>query len=632
MTPLKLKTSPRLFISRDAADNLKDKLHSPFLQAHAQRVIEDADGLVRAKALPEWKGATYFKPTRTVASYFQCLTAAWALTHEMKYRKAALRHLGNMMTWNHISCEARSNTPPEVDMPFCLSYGEHCADIGIMYDLFRSDITPEEQKVFFDVLDRFYLSAALNCLDNPPWWANTVWSNWNAVCCGGMGIMALAFYEDRPECRKLIPFVEKSLGEYFKSYINNGGGCHEGTGYCNYGMNYSMRYLLSWESATGKKHPAFSIKELGKALYFLLDFTGLTFGDNDGWHPCGYSFMLAKRLNQPHAALTAATYLSKGIPTRGRVKRSDYNYRATNGDLLFAADFIPSLKEMQELERAHTKKKEPVARVYKGLGWAALSDDAAFPRLRLTARGGSNEVTGHGMADLLSFKCMVNGERMITDQYCGGQVSFTKRGTDLYGRSPASKSTLFVNGLGCHDGALCNSTEVVKGRNILGIRIDGSQIYLPRWAKLFIGRLFLMVDSAYWLVIDRVFDHDEVGQHWMEARFHTFADCKSGKDWVSLKSGKERMMMTFASLNKGIMQESRGMPSSPGPQTNIYRWMSAKSYQDNLLVTALNPGSKRLGLKVNKQQKVKGYTIEVTLPGGKTRTIRLTPTLKLQRT
>ena len=44
-----------------------------------------------------------------------------------------------------------------------------------------------------------------------------------------------------------------------------------------------------------------------------------------------------------------------------------------------------------------------------------------FPTLRLTARGGSSKVRGHGHIDLLSFKCMVNGERLITDQDGGGK-------------------------------------------------------------------------------------------------------------------------------------------------------------------------------------------------------------------
>ncbi len=620
-TVLEVKESPRLWVSQETAGNLGGKLHTPYLQEQAKRILDDADYLINARPIAEGEASAYQQGTRAIAGHLQCLTAAWVLTREAKYRAAAIRHLANLMNWDQISCEARPHTPKEPVMPFCLSYGEHAADIGLMYDLFRPDITPEEQQVFFDVLDRFYLKKALDCLEDAPWWANQWWSNWNAVCSGGMGMMALAFYEDRPEVRELIPFVEKSLGEYFKSYIKNGGGCHEGTGYWNYGMHYAMRYLLSWENATGRQHPAFEIEELITTLDFPLDFTGITFGDNDGWHPTGMFFMLANRLDKPYAALRAAAYLEEHPGKRsGEMERFT---RAATGDILYAADFIPFTKEMTKLRAAHAKEKEPVARVYKGLGWAALADDSAFPTLRLSARGGSSEITGHGQLDLLSFKCMVNGERMIESQSHKGYLSttFTSRGQDLYSRSAAANSTLFVDGLGCDENVVCDTTEILIANDLRGIRIDGSSIYLPRW-KGFIGRLLLMVENRYWLVIDAA------PGHIMESRFHTYADFTKGSDWVLLESGNEKMMMTLASMGEGVMQESFGMPATPQEQTKIFRWISPLA-GDNLHVAALNPGSEKLNLNLKKLSDG-GYAIEVKGPEGYQRTIELTSNLKLK--
>ena len=621
---LSVRESPRLWVSRDTALNLKDKLHSPLLRSHAQRIIEDADWLVEAKPIAQSEARSNQHGTRLIASHLQCLTAAWVLTREARYRAAAIRHLANLLNWKQISCEASPSTPADRRMFFCLSYGEHCADIGLMYDLFRPEITPEEQRVFFDVLDRFYLTEALRCVERPPWWAFKKWSNWNGVCAGGMGIMALAFYEDRPECRKLIPFVEKSLGEYFKSYIENGSGCHEGTGYWNYGMHYAMRYLLSWENATVQEHPAFRIKELGMSLHFPLDFTGLTFGDNDGWHPTGMFFMLAKRMNQPAAALRAAVHLPRYFE-RGRPAKRSRLGRVALGDNLYAADCIPTAEEIERLREAHAEEKEPVARVYKGLGWAALADDSAFPALRLSARGGSSKITGHGHIDLLSFKCMVNGERMIVDQSGGSRsVNFTGRGHHIYSRSAAAKSTLYVDGLPCYEGSVCKLTETVRDGDLHGIRIDGSGIYMPRWKRQFMGRLFLMVDNRYWLVMSAA------GGHRMESRFHTYADHERGDDWVSLKSGTERLTMTFAEIGGGVMQESSGMPTSPQRQTHIFRWMTARPSRGNLQVTALNPGAEKLGLKLSRE-KDGTFAVEVKGADGYRRTVRVTSRLELKK-
>jgi hypothetical protein len=625
---LKLRESPRLFISDKEA--LNSNLHSDYLKDSAKKVLSDADILIESTPIAEGEARTYLQGSRQIRANLSNLTGAWALTHEPKYRKAAIRYLGSLTNWNHISCEANGGTPPDRDMFFCLMYGEQAAEIGIMYDLFRPELTPEEKEVFFAVLNRFHLKEALDSLRRPPWWVNKEWSNWNGVCAGGMGIMALAFYDDIPEMRKLIPFVEESLGEYFKSYVKNGGGCHEGTGYWNYGMNYAMRYLLYWEHATGKEHPALKIKELGKSLHFPLDFNGLNFGDNDGWHPTGFFFMLSKRMNEPTAALKAAARLPEHVLLSKSKKRS--RRRPASADLIYAASAIPSTNKVEEFRASHMEKKVPVARVYEGLGWAMLADDEAFPSLRLTARGGTSEISGHGMLDLLSFKCRVNGKLMIADQIDGyNTVTFTKRGVDLYGRSAASKSTIFVDGLGCEEDVECGTTEVVRGDGLLGIRIDGSGVFMPFWQRrMFIGRLFLMVENRYWLVIDHIYSPAKHDRHWAESRFHTLAYDERGDDWVSLKVDDQQMMMTFASLGRAVMQESKGLPVAPKVQTTILRWMGANATSDNLHVTALNPGSEKLLVKVKKAADGKDYVIEVSGEDGYSRTISVTADLVLK--
>jgi hypothetical protein len=104
MKSLKVKDAPRLYVNADTAANLKDKLHSPYLKSYAEDVLEDADRLVRAKPLSEdlIQGRGYQSVTRPIDTHLQCLTAAWTLTHDAKYRKAALKHLGNLLTFNRI--------------------------------------------------------------------------------------------------------------------------------------------------------------------------------------------------------------------------------------------------------------------------------------------------------------------------------------------------------------------------------------------------------------------------------------------------------------------------------------------------------------------------------------------------
>jgi len=633
MARLKLKTHPRLYVTPAVVRDLRRRktYTHPYLQNVAEQVISDADWLTRIDPVPEDASRSYLQMGRWMESHLHCLTAAWVMTRDKRYREAGIKHLGGLLNFNHISCEAHCATPPDRKMPFCLTYGEQSAAIGLMYDIFRPDMTAEEQKCFFDVVDKFHMSEAVKCLTKPMWWVGKSWSNWNGVCSGGMGLMALAMYDDRPDARRLIPFVERSLKPYFKSYIKNGGGCPEGTGYWNYGMNYSMRYVLSWENAMGKAHPALKINELRKSLIFPLDFTGLTFGDNDGWGPTMFYFKLAKRLNHPYAALNAARRLPRG-PFRKPKRKRGLNYAARGSQLLYAVKEVPTMKQIERFEASSARKKTPVARIYDGMDWAILADDEVSPTLRMSVRGGETVVGGHSFVDLLNFRCRVNDQLMITDQADTGYLSttFGDRGADIYSRSPASKSTLFVDGLSCAEGAQCDKTEIVKGRHVVGVRIDATSAIWRHMPVKFIGRLFLFVENRYWLVVDHVLGRNAAKRLGIESRFHTYAKCKVGRDWVSLKSGREWMQMTFAALQPGILQESIGTPPLPAKElTRIFRWMGRARAEDNFHVAALNPGKEKLALDLSVETG-NTYVIEVTEPDGTRRRILLGSKLTLR--
>ena len=86
--------------------------------------------------------------------------------------------------------------------------------------------------------------------------------------------------------------------------------------------------------------------------------------------------------------------------------------------------------------------------------------------------------------------------------------------------------------------------------------------------------------------------------------------------------------MTFGSLSNSEIQESLGMPTTPAKQTQIFRWMSPKN-GGALHVTAMNPGSEKLGLKLSKD-KDGGFTIEVTGADGYKRTVKVTNNLELK--
>jgi len=620
---LTLSSHPRLWVEKEALVDLKKTLHSSLLKEKAEQVIVDAEWCVSANLIGENEAHTYQMGTRAIASRLKNLTLAWALTGDQRFRDGAMRNLKNMVNWNQISCEARKGMSHEPLMYFCLSAGEHSADIALMYDMFRPQITPEEKKVFDEVLDRFYWKAAVRAMEKPPWWSNKEWSNWNGVCAGGIGLLALAFYDDRPEARDLLDFVEESLSYYFESYVTNGGGNHEGTGYWNYGMHYAIRYLLSWENATGKKHPAFEIPEISKSLDFPVDFTKISFGDNDGWHPSGFFFMMANRTGNFETAKRAAAHIYKsqsiGVKTYNKFSR------CSAPDYLYAAKYIPSQSSMEALFETRLEKKVPLARVYDGLGWAILADDSVYPKIRLAVRGGSNEVRGHGHIDVMSFKCSIGEQRMIEDQKGGGYtpVTFSHRGHHVYSRSAVAKSALFIHGLSPLEGERTKRTAILEGDDWKGVLLDGTGLYLPRWRRSFIGRLFLMIEGSYFIIVDTSLAGGGVNRG-MESRFHTYGQLKTDKSSAEIRRGNEILQMSFGSLGRGRLAKSFGTPEHTGKATKILRWLGNSDYQ----VTVLKPGEQKLSVDLKRSKR--GMRIDISGNGIK-REIEVSRTLEVLR-
>ena len=98
--------------------------------------------------------------------------------------------------------------------------------------------------------------------DQWPDWYNFT-NNWNAVCAGGGGVLALAMYEDLPVAKKALRIAERCIPNFMESVRKARGGWEEGIGYWNYGMCYAFRYLLSHERSTRRPHPLL----LGKAFF-----------------------------------------------------------------------------------------------------------------------------------------------------------------------------------------------------------------------------------------------------------------------------------------------------------------------------------------------------------------------------
>jgi len=621
---LELKPHPRLYMGPDAIARLQQEPKLPLLKMAARQVKDDAERYAEVPPL------TYRRDThnellvraREVQGRVLTLLARWKQTGAERFRAAVLKHVEQMGRWEYWSWIAWRAGDSRPDAIFDLSYGENSLTLAVAYDWLHEGLSPQEKKRFLDVARRWaFRSGRKHARPGGAWWFGKPDTNWNTVCAGGLGTLCLSMYEDAAEARTLLPMCERSVAPFMKLLDRTGGAWPEGIGYWNYGMQYGFTYLLSHESATGRRHPLMRLGGVRRTLSFPLDFCphgqACSFGDVNHWSPLPFHYATALRLGcgdvarQLDALLERRAAVSKGCPN--------------------AAEWL-ALHPGTPAGKRRSAAKGSVVKLYKGLDWGVLADSMPDPRVYLCVRGGTTKVP-HGHRDLLSFHCVVGGERLITDvkpaEYL--DTTFSSRRDEIFEMSPASKNTILINGVGITPGSSLDRTERVRLPGAEGIRLEATTAMgwtRSRGAAVrFCGRLVLLLGGRAFLIIDRV-EMPFPGR--MESRMHTSAQVQAAKAAALLRGETERLRIACACNVPAILCTGRACPTTPtAPAATVLRWCTEQRlFKDITMVTLLSPGAGPAKLALGEQ----GSRVIVTASGrGWRRTVKLTKRLRPAR-
>ncbi len=601
--PARLTQHPRLYFDSDAMDRLRSPAEGDLLVA-AQKSL--------AKAARSYLGSTKFDIGRRGhnvllgrARVMQCravsLAARWLQTGDEKYRAAALRHVKQMGDWEYWSWIAWRNGDSRPNAIYDLSYGENSATVAILYDWLHDSLSAAEKKMFLGIGKKRSLVPFLKWTGKgeKAWWYGEAASNWNTVCAGGAGMLALAMYDDLPEARKVLPRVEKSFVPYMKHVADMDGGWDEGLGYWNYGMRYAFMYLLSAESATGKRHELLRHKSVSRSLDFPLDFTpngvAAGFGDSSHWGPMPFNYAIASRLGRDDVIAQLDERYDPKLTARSKWP---------------AAAELLLLHPRKTARKAKPEKK--VAKVYKGLDWGVIADRMPEPNLYASLKGGFIELRHHGHLDLMSFNCVVGDELMIPNICVSEYVdtTFSPRRGELFEMSPASKNTILVNGVGVAPNTSGKARRIEMPR-AWGVRVDASKamgVGRDAAAVKFCARTMLMLDSKALLIVDRV-EVPFIAR--VESRLHTYCEVKTGKRGAKLTGDSERMTVAFASDVPAVLCTAQSAPTKPGEGTKMIRWCSEKQEFASTTATLLVPGAGAASVELVQ----KAGVIEITARG-----------------
>ena len=129
--------------------------------------------------------------------------------------------------------------------------------LALAYDWLAGELSAEERAFFVETAHTRALQPYLARNGVPGeemWYYRHPNCNWNTVCNGGAGMLALALGELLPESADVLALVEAGVRHYFE-FMQEDGAWPEGIGYWGYGHRYGYWYLLSHERATGHSHP-----------------------------------------------------------------------------------------------------------------------------------------------------------------------------------------------------------------------------------------------------------------------------------------------------------------------------------------------------------------------------------------
>ncbi|NJK91071.1 MAG: hypothetical protein HC904_04095 [Blastochloris sp.] len=506
---------------------------------------------------------------RKAQKVFVTLAVHYFLTGQDRSLENALGVLDQVCGWERWSTDAMraGNASPLAD--FDLSYGENCTTLalglnwfsdqfsGVAYERVKAKAVVWGMEPFLHFCQR----------EHRRHWYGRADSNWNTVCTGGAGMLALALKREYSDWHKVIRHTDESFQPYFKLLERTAGGWPEGIGYWNYGMRYAFFYLMASGDVLGSPHPLTRAPGVRETLFFPFDFSpkgiGCSFGDVNTWSP-----------NPFHHAMAARLGLSE---LQGHIDRALLALPESerwSGPWPKAAEYLLFHPRSPE---SRTRRVKKVQKRYPEMDWGILADQMPEPMVYASIRGGSTAVP-HSHIDIGSFHLVMNGHcvvRNITVEKPHAEymdTTFSPRRFELAEMRADSKNMILVNGVGVQHPAQAELQPVKVGGKA-GFFLDLTQAmgisrdHKP--AVVFAGRLFLLLGNQGLLVIDHV-KLPFTGR--VESRFHTpFAPGLDGTR-AHIKAGQTRFTASFASTVPSVLSGGQTTPTLPEPGLHLLRW------------------------------------------------------------
>ncbi|MGE4490604.1 MAG: heparinase II/III family protein [Kiritimatiellales bacterium] len=384
---------PRIYLSASVQDRIKDNIkRNPDVKKAAGIILDYADQLLDAGPVEYKKaGKRMLKPARETLERVKYFGLAYYLSDQDKYAQAAI---GTMLDAAKI---------PSWNPKHFLDTAELSFALGLGYDWFYHQMTDEQRETVLDAIVSKGIKPSMGKKKSPSW--ATSESNWNQVCNGGLGIAALAIWEEKPKVSlNVLKRAFAGIPYAMKAYAPDGI-YPEGPSYWAYGTKYAVQFLDALNSVMGSDfglsaYPGFM--DSARTINYLTGPGGKFFNYSDGYRsryaqPVTYWF--ADRLEDPTVLFFESQLMQKAL-------------EKNPGDSLY-----PDLPMYLIWNRSEQKPEPPQKLCWKGDGVQPMAtlrrswdDSAVFAGMK-----GGGPFTSHAHIDIGSFVLDAQGVRWISD-------------------------------------------------------------------------------------------------------------------------------------------------------------------------------------------------------------------------
>lgn len=557
-----------------------------------------------------------------IAGRIQAFAIQYKRTGDRKYIDASIETIKSMESWF---------APNSL---WQLWHGGYCAAIALSYDMLYHDLTPAERKFYVDFAREHCIRPFLQRTargrnmkehgEHGSWWQNII-SNWNPVCNGGAGLLALAMYDELDEAQTVIDRVNASLDPIIEYLQETRGGWVEGLGYWNWTIHYMALFYISYERVSGEQHEGFRSPGFRQTLTFVDYFVpydeALGFGDNQHGG-ISYSLLRAAEHLGDDDVLRRLQYFKQRLREAGERKQairdkrkgvSDTDTSSGKADadepvnIGYGTTHALLIDPESIIEGKPAPTKEHLLHTYPKQGWGAIADQWPMPNVYAAFRSG--ELGGaHTQDDLLTWHGVIGTEVMVKNIYSGhvGQNAYGSRRNDLYEISARSKNSLLVGGLGPKgrrgNPASAKTTEFKLPTGPMVLLEATGAMDTTRNRPRYVARAFLVIRDKGLLVLDRVIAPGGGGQP-VEVRTFTPRDATFGESDVLLEGEFETARMTFASNVPSTLSEHKALMTFPRPNPpTMMRWQTNDKSKSTVMASLLSRGGDPVDLAVEVEQ------------------------------